>query len=242
MAPTPALWALLRWTCSPVASRIPSLIAIERCENDAIRSSFQPAAQTGRDWGKVWSMGFGGGGWGCGKSQYKSSHTIQAKWIWQPGGGGGPMNQLECVVFSSTDIRLLSRHLNHAFWRDKRVKGMNCACHHNEDKRLDVPKQGLDTERTEDTRRRFLSDRAPLTVLPGNTCFFSPELSWVWEEPGCFYLWYSRTKVVIYRKPESWEETSSAEYHLSLLCWYLSIVVCAKDEWWADFLKHGMGI
>lgn len=54
MAPTPALWALLRWTCSPVASRIPSLIPIERCENDAIRSSFQPAAE----------MGWGGGGGG----------------------------------------------------------------------------------------------------------------------------------------------------------------------------------
>lgn len=48
MAPTPALWALLRWTCSPVASRIPSLIDIERCENDAMRSSFQPVAETGR--------------------------------------------------------------------------------------------------------------------------------------------------------------------------------------------------
>lgn len=47
MAPTPALWALLRCTCSPVANRIPSLIAIERCENDAMRSSFQPAAETG---------------------------------------------------------------------------------------------------------------------------------------------------------------------------------------------------
>lgn len=58
----------------------------------------------------------------------------------------------------------------------------------------------------EDTRCCRLSDRAPLTVLPGNTGFFSPELSWVWEEPGCFYLWYSRTKVVIYRKPESREE------------------------------------
>ena len=45
MAPTPALWALLRCTCSPVASRIPSLIAIERCENDAMRSSFQPAGE-----------------------------------------------------------------------------------------------------------------------------------------------------------------------------------------------------
>lgn len=56
---------------------------------------------------------------------------------------------------------------------------MNRACHHNEDNRLDVPKQGLDTESTEDTRRCLLSDRAPLTVLPGNTRLSSPELSWV---------------------------------------------------------------
>lgn len=42
MAPTPALWALLRCTCSPVASRIPSLTAMERCEKEAMSSSFQP--------------------------------------------------------------------------------------------------------------------------------------------------------------------------------------------------------
>ncbi|TNN57126.1 hypothetical protein EYF80_032711 [Liparis tanakae] len=42
MAPTPALWALLRWTCRPVASRMPSFTEMERWENDAIRSSFQP--------------------------------------------------------------------------------------------------------------------------------------------------------------------------------------------------------
>uniref|UniRef100_A0A0E9WET5 Uncharacterized protein n=1 Tax=Anguilla anguilla TaxID=7936 RepID=A0A0E9WET5_ANGAN len=30
MEPTPALWALLRWTCSPVASRIPSFTVTER--------------------------------------------------------------------------------------------------------------------------------------------------------------------------------------------------------------------
>ena len=47
MAPTPALWALLRCTCSPVANRIPSFTAIDRCENDAMRSSFQPEGETG---------------------------------------------------------------------------------------------------------------------------------------------------------------------------------------------------
>ncbi len=45
MVPTPALCAELRCTWSPVASRIPSLTATERCENPAIRSSFQPAQQ-----------------------------------------------------------------------------------------------------------------------------------------------------------------------------------------------------
>lgn len=45
MAPTPALWALLRWTCSPVANRIPSLTAMERCENDAMSSSFHPETE-----------------------------------------------------------------------------------------------------------------------------------------------------------------------------------------------------
>lgn len=42
MAPTPALWALFRCTCNPVANNIPSFTAIERCENDAMRSSFHP--------------------------------------------------------------------------------------------------------------------------------------------------------------------------------------------------------
>lgn len=56
---------------------------------------------------------------------------------------------------------------------------MNCACHHDKDNRLDVPKQGPDTGSSEDTRRRLLSDRAPLNVLPGNTRLSSPELSWV---------------------------------------------------------------
>lgn len=46
MAPTPALWALFLWTCNPVASSIPSFTAIERCENDAMRSSFHPERQT----------------------------------------------------------------------------------------------------------------------------------------------------------------------------------------------------
>lgn len=49
MAPTPALWALLRWTCSPVARRIPSFTAIERCEKDAMRSSFHPERRERRE-------------------------------------------------------------------------------------------------------------------------------------------------------------------------------------------------
>lgn len=77
MAPTPALWALFRWTCSPVANRIPSLIVIERCENDAMRSSFQPAAEMGRGIEEKYEVGWGGGG--TSKSLYKSSHSIQAK-------------------------------------------------------------------------------------------------------------------------------------------------------------------
>lgn len=42
MAPTPALCALFRCTCSPVASRIPSFTAMERWEKEAMRSSFHP--------------------------------------------------------------------------------------------------------------------------------------------------------------------------------------------------------
>lgn len=42
MEPTPALWALLLWTWRPVANRMPSFTVTERCENEAIRSSFQP--------------------------------------------------------------------------------------------------------------------------------------------------------------------------------------------------------
>lgn len=42
MAPTPALWALFRWTCSPVARRIPSFTAMDRWEKEAMSSSFQP--------------------------------------------------------------------------------------------------------------------------------------------------------------------------------------------------------
>ena len=42
MVPTPAWWALLRWTWRPVASRMPSFTWMERCENPPISSSFQP--------------------------------------------------------------------------------------------------------------------------------------------------------------------------------------------------------
>ena len=42
MAPTPAWCAVLRWTCRPVDSRMPSVTAIDRCEKPAISSSFQP--------------------------------------------------------------------------------------------------------------------------------------------------------------------------------------------------------
>lgn len=42
MDPTPALCALLLWTWRPVASRMPSFTVTERCEKEAIRSSFQP--------------------------------------------------------------------------------------------------------------------------------------------------------------------------------------------------------
>lgn len=45
MEPTPALWALLRCTCSPVARRMPSCTETERCEKEAIRSSFHPAGR-----------------------------------------------------------------------------------------------------------------------------------------------------------------------------------------------------
>ena len=42
MVPTPAWWALLLCTWRPVASSIPSLTTIDRCEKPAISSSFQP--------------------------------------------------------------------------------------------------------------------------------------------------------------------------------------------------------
>ena len=42
MLPTPAWCAELRWTVRPVASTMPSRTSIERCENAAISSSFQP--------------------------------------------------------------------------------------------------------------------------------------------------------------------------------------------------------
>ncbi len=45
MAPTPALWALFLCTWRPVASRMPSFTVMERWENDAISSSFQPDGQ-----------------------------------------------------------------------------------------------------------------------------------------------------------------------------------------------------
>lgn len=209
MAPTPALWALLRWTCSPVANRIPSLTAIERCENDAMRSSFQPETETGRAIREKYEKK---------KNKQipvqkftqhsdKMELTTKGEFQWI-----NEALQYKACSFHKQRRRVITKTFeSYAFQKDKRVKGMNCGCHHNKDNRLDVPKQGLDTESTENTRRCHLSDRAPLTVLPGNTRLFSPELSWVWEELGCFYLWYSRTKVVIYRKPESWEETSSPE-------------------------------
>ena len=42
MDPTPALWALLLWTWRPVANNMPSLTVTERCEKEAMSSSFQP--------------------------------------------------------------------------------------------------------------------------------------------------------------------------------------------------------
>lgn len=48
MEPTPALWALLRCTCRPVASRIPSCTDTERWEKEAMSSSFQPASTGGQ--------------------------------------------------------------------------------------------------------------------------------------------------------------------------------------------------
>ena len=45
IAPTPALWALFRWTCSPVARRIPSFTAMDRWEKEAMSSSFQPGGR-----------------------------------------------------------------------------------------------------------------------------------------------------------------------------------------------------
>lgn len=42
MDPTPALCALLLWTWRPVANKMPSFTVTERCEKEAMRSSFQP--------------------------------------------------------------------------------------------------------------------------------------------------------------------------------------------------------
>lgn len=98
MAPTPALWALLRWTCSPVASRIPSLIPIERCENDAIRSSFQPAAEMG--WG-----GEEGVRRGMKNKQCRLKFTQHLGKMNLTTRGGIPMNQLSCAVTACSSLR-----------------------------------------------------------------------------------------------------------------------------------------
>lgn len=45
MEPTPALWALLRCTCKPVARRMPSCTDTERWEKEAMSSSFQPGLE-----------------------------------------------------------------------------------------------------------------------------------------------------------------------------------------------------
>lgn len=91
MAPTPALWALLRWTCSPVANKIPSLIAIERCENDAMRSSFQPAVEMRRRSRK--SMR---------KKKIEANPSTKVHTAFKQNEtdnkGGIPMNQLSCAV------------------------------------------------------------------------------------------------------------------------------------------------
>lgn len=213
MAPTPALWALLRWTCSPVANRIPSLTAIERCENDAMSSSFHPETEMEKKGNEEKK-----------KNYTKTKQANPSTKVHTPfkqnetdNKGGIPMNQLSCAVkacsFHKHRHRVITKAFeSYAFWRDRRVKGMNCACHHNKDSRLDVPKQGLDTESTEDTRRCLLSDRAPLTVLPGNTRLFSPELSWVWETSrDAFICDTAELKRLFIEKPESWEETSSPE-------------------------------
>lgn len=48
MAPTPALCALFLWTWRPVANNMPSFTLIERCEKEAMRSSFHPVTDKGR--------------------------------------------------------------------------------------------------------------------------------------------------------------------------------------------------
>lgn len=92
MAPTPALWALLRCTCSPVASRIPSLIAIERCENDAMRSSFQPAGEMGEGIEEKYE----------GKKETQANPGTKVHTAFKQNEtdnkGGIPMNQLACAV------------------------------------------------------------------------------------------------------------------------------------------------
>lgn len=102
MAPTPALWALLRWTCSPVANRIPSLIAIERCENDAMRSSFQPAVETGRGIEEKSMKGR--------KKQNPSTKVHSASKQNETNNKEGiPMNQLSCATKKTCSF-LMHRH------------------------------------------------------------------------------------------------------------------------------------
>lgn len=64
MDPTPALCALLLWTWRPVASRMPSFTVTERCEKEAMRSSFQPVLRgKGQMSWKSWTImleGLGG--------------------------------------------------------------------------------------------------------------------------------------------------------------------------------------
>lgn len=94
------------------------------------------------------------------------------------------MNQLSCAVAVCSSLR--RRHhgggggcaggFTETFescfsGRDRRVKGMKCACHRDKDDGLDGNKRGAWTWSAS------VSDRAPLTVLPGNSRLFSPESS-----------------------------------------------------------------
>lgn len=71
MDPTPALCALLLWTWRPVASRMPSFTVTERCEKEAMRSSFQPVLRgkgrrkiSGKSLMILFESFLGGWGWG----------------------------------------------------------------------------------------------------------------------------------------------------------------------------------